>query len=137
MLNEGHKVGHHSVTHPSFPGADDATLESELMGLENKMMEKFNIGFDYLRPPMGEYSERTIAATQQMGYKTVFWSFAYRDWEVDKQKGPDHAYDTVMKNLHNGAVILLHAVSEDNALALDRIIKGIREKGYELMPFEL
>jgi peptidoglycan-N-acetylmuramic acid deacetylase len=56
---------------------------------------------------------------------------------VEKQKGPDHAYDTVMKNLHNGAVILLHAVSEDNALALDRIIKGIREKGYELMPFEL
>ena len=90
-----------------------------------------------MRPPMGEYSERVLAAAKQLGYKTVFWSFAYRDFETNNQKGADYAYKMVMSNLHNGAVILLHAVSKDNAEALDRIIKDIRAQGYTISPFDL
>jgi peptidoglycan-N-acetylmuramic acid deacetylase len=137
MLDEGHEVGNHTVNHPSLPGVDNKTLEKELYGLEQQFEEKFGTKFKYMRPPMGEYSERVLAAAQQLGYKTVFWSFAYRDWEVDKQKGPDHAYNMVMDNIHNGAVLLLHAVSSDNAQALDRIIKDIRARGYEIRPFDL
>ena len=137
MLDEGHQVGNHSVNHPSLPSVDNATLEKELLGLEKELMSKFNKGFRYMRPPMGEYSERTLAAAKQLGYKTVFWSFAYRDWEVDKQKGAEYAYNKVMNGLHNGAVILLHAVSKDNAEALDRIIKGIKAEGYEIKPLDL
>lgn len=81
---------------------------------------------------MGEYSEKVLAAASTLGYKTVFWSFAYADFDITKQKGADHAYKTVMDNIHNGAIILLHAVSKDNAEALDRIIKGIRTEGYEI-----
>ena len=137
MLDEGHQVGNHTINHPSLPDAGYEELENELLGLEKKFYEKFNVGFKYMRPPMGEYSERTLAAAQQLGYKTVFWSFAYDDWYTDKIRGADYAYNIVMKNLHNGAVFLLHAVSKDNAEALDRIIKGIREKGYEIKPFDL
>jgi peptidoglycan-N-acetylmuramic acid deacetylase len=81
---------------------------------------------------MGEYSIRSLEATSQLGYKTVFWSFAYQDWYVDQQKGADYAYDICMRNIHNGAIYLLHAVSKDNADALDRIIKGIKAQGYEI-----
>lgn len=137
MLDEGHQVGSHTINHPSLPEVDYRTLENELLGLEREFKEKFGVGFKYMRPPMGEYSERVLAAAQQLGYKTVFWSFAYRDYEVDKQQGPDYAYKMVMDNLHNGAVILLHAVSSDNAQALDRIIKDIKAKGYEIRPFDL
>jgi len=137
MLDEGHLVGNHTINHPSLPGVDNKTLEKELYGFEQQFMEKFGVGFKYMRPPMGEYSERVLAAAQQLGYKTVFWSFAYRDWEVDKQKGPEHAYNMVMNNIHNGAVLLLHAVSSDNAQALDRIIKDIRARGYEIRLLDL
>lgn len=137
MLDEGHQVGNHSITHPSLPEASLADLEKELWGLEKNFSEKYGKGFKYMRPPRGEYSERTMAAAKQLGYKTVFWSFAYRDFEVDNQKGADYAYDMVMKNLHNGAVFLLHAVSRDNAEALDRIIKDIRAQGYSINPFDL
>ncbi|GAE88058.1 polysaccharide deacetylase [Acetivibrio straminisolvens JCM 21531] len=85
----------------------------------------------FLRPPKGEYSERTLAITQKLGYTNLFWSFAYDDWHRDKVRGPQYAYNKVMDNLHNGAVLLLHAVSKDNADALDMIIKGAREKGFE------
>lgn len=137
MLEEGHEVGNHTINHPSLPDIDNEKLEKELLGLEEKFYSGFNRNFKYFRPPSGEYSRRTLEAAKQMGYKTVFWSFAYKDWDVNDQKGADYAYGKVMDNLHNGAVILLHAVSKDNAEALDKIIKGIREEGYEIKPFDL
>ena len=61
----------------------------------------------------------------------MFWSFAYDDWAVDRQRGWEYAFEMVKKNLHNGEILLLHAVSRDNAEALDAIIQYAREAGYE------
>ncbi len=131
MLEEGHIVGNHSIHHPSLPTVDDKTLEEEILGLDRAFFEKFGQHMKFLRPPKGEYSERTLAITQKLGYTNLFWSFAYDDWYKDKVRGYQYAYEKVMNNLHNGEVILLHAVSKDNADALDMIIKGAREKGFE------
>ena len=85
----------------------------------------------YMRPPEGEYSEKVLAVAEDMGYKTIMWSFAYKDWDVNQQKGADYAYEQITPYLHDGAIILLHAVSSDNAGALERVIKFAKEKGYE------
>ncbi|MCX7842630.1 MAG: delta-lactam-biosynthetic de-N-acetylase [Clostridia bacterium] len=132
MVEEGHEVGNHTIHHPSLPSLGDAELEEEILGLDRVFSEKFGKHMKYLRPPKGEYSERTLALTQKLGYCNVFWSFAYDDWNREKIRGAQFAYDIVMRNLHNGAILLLHAVSKDNADALDMIIKGIREKGYNI-----
>lgn len=137
MLDEGHEVGNHSINHPSLPTLDYAGFENEMLGLEKIMNEKFGKSFKYMRPPMGEYSERTLEAAKQLGYKSVFWSFAYLDYDVNNQKGADYAYNMVMNNLHNGAIYLLHAVSKDNTEALDRIIKDIKAQGYEIKALDL
>lgn len=137
MLDDGHKIGSHTVSHPSLPLVDNDSLEKELAGFDEYFFSLFNIHFKYMRPPNGEYSERVLEAAGELGYKTVFWSFAYLDYDVNNQKGAEYAYNKVMDNLHNGAVILLHAVSKDNAGALDRIIQGIRERGYDPCPFDL
>lgn len=142
MVEEGHMIGNHTIHHPSLPELGDSQLEEEVMGLERAFTEKFGEDMMFLRPPKGEYSERTLAFTQKLGYCNLFWSFAYDDWYRDKIRGPQYAYDIVMRNLHNGAVLLLHAVSKDNAEALDDIITGAMEKGYsigdpkELLPAE-
>lgn len=132
MVEEGHHLGNHTIHHPSLPTLDEKTMEEEVVGLERAFKEKFGIGMKFLRPPKGEYSEKSLAVTSRLGYCNLFWSFAYDDWYRDKSRGAEYAYDIVMRNLHNGAVILLHAVSRDNAEALDRIIKGIRANGYEI-----
>jgi len=137
MLDEGHIVGGHTINHPSLPSVSDGVLENELYGFEKEYYSLFNEKIKYIRPPNGEFSERTLAATQLMGYKSVFWSLTYRDFETDKQKGADYAYKMVMDKLHNGAVILLHAVSSDNTQALDRILKDIKAQGYEFRLLDL
>ncbi len=130
MIEEGHTVGNHTVHHPSLPTLSNDKVEEEVLGLDRAFKEKFGRSMKFLRPPKGEYSERTLAITQKLGYCNLFWSLAYDDWYRDKIRGPDYAYQKVMSNLHNGAVILLHAVSKDNADALDRIIRDAIAKGY-------
>nr|WP_242987644.1 delta-lactam-biosynthetic de-N-acetylase [Anaerobacterium chartisolvens] len=132
MVEEGHEVGNHTIHHPSLPGLSDEQVEEELVGLDRAFHEKFGKHMRFLRPPKGEYSERTLHISQKLGYCNVFWSFAYDDWHRDKVRGADYAHSIVMKNLHNGAILLLHAVSKDNADALDMIIKDARQNGYEI-----
>ncbi len=132
MVEEGHTVGNHTIHHYSLPSLDDSKLQEEIMGLERVFKEKFGQDMNFLRPPKGEYSARTLKLTQDMGYCNLFWSFAYDDWDVKKTRGSEYAMNMVDKNLHNGAVLLLHAVSKDNAEGLEGIIKNIRAKGYEI-----
>ena len=106
------------------------TVQSEIDGLNAKCEELYGYKMTYMRPPEGEFSERTLAVVNDMGMKTIMWSFAYKDWDVNAQKGTDYAYESVMPYLHDGAIILLHAVSSDNAGALERIINSAKEQGY-------
>ncbi len=131
MVEEGHIVGNHTIHHPSMPTVfDNEVLAKEMLDLDRQFYEMTGQNMKYMRPPRGEYSERTLALSANLGYKTVLWSFAYKDWETDQQKGAQYAYDSVTPYLHDGAILLLHAVSSDNAEALPRIIQYARDNGY-------
>lgn len=130
MINEGHTVGNHTVNHLNLPKQSADVIKKELLELNEKCEEMYGYKMEYMRPPEGEFSEMSLAVTGDMGFKTVMWSFAYKDWDVNNQKGADYAYRSVMPYLHNGAIILLHAVSQDNATALERIITDAKAQGY-------
>lgn len=131
MFDEGHIVGNHTVNHPSMPQlASTEAVAKEITALNDKCKELYGQEMHFFRPPRGEYSERTLKIAQDLGYVNVFWSFAYKDWEVNNQKGVDYAYEQIKKGVHDGAVLLLHAVSKDNAEVLDRIIKDLKSEGY-------
>lgn len=130
MVNEGHIVGNHTVNHPSMPDISDEEIKNELTKLDEKFESLTNSHLTFLRPPRGEFSERTLAISSDLGYKSVFWSIAYADWDVKNQKGTDYAVKQVTSQFHNGAIILLHAVSPDNANALEEIINTAKNQGY-------
>lgn len=131
MIEDGHVLANHSDTHPSLPSLSDEKVISEIEEVERYLKEQTGYTIDkFFRPPMGEYSERTLAITNDLGYKTIFWSFAYKDWLVDDQPTKEVAYETVMDNLHNGSIVLLHSVSSANTEALSDIIDSIKEQNY-------
>ena len=131
MIDEGHIVGNHTVNHKSMPDLTDEQIKSEVMNLHTTIYEKYGYEMKYIRPPKGEYSERTVNFTNTLGYKTVMWSFAYDDWDEKKQGREEYAKEKILKNIHNGAVILLHGNSKDNVNVLDYCIKEIKKMGYE------
>lgn len=136
MIEEGHIIGNHTVNHKSMPEITDEEIKEEVMKLHQAIYEKFGYEMKYIRPPKGEFSERTIIATNNLGYKHVMWSFAYVDWDEQKQPDEEKAKKTILDNLHNGEIILLHGNSKTNANILDYIIKEIKTLGYVIKSLE-
>lgn len=132
MVEEGHIVGNHTMHHPDMSKiSDPAAFEKELSGLEDlyqqitgKEMPK------YYRPPQGIYSEDNLRMAKEMGYKTVFWSLAYVDWNNDAQPTAEQAYSKLLPRTHNGAVVLLHSTSKTNAQILDDLLTKWEAMGY-------
>ncbi|MCH5194909.1 MAG: polysaccharide deacetylase family protein [Oscillospiraceae bacterium] len=132
MIDEGHIIGNHGWKHASLPKLSETEAENEIMTLHEYVKDKFGYEMCYFRPPCGEYSEQALAACQRLGYKTLLWSFAYEDWDVNKQPSTDAAFERVSTAAHGGAIYLLHSVSATNAEILGRVIDSIREQGFEL-----
>ncbi len=136
MIKEGHIVGNHSDTHPNFSKINRTQMAKEIETLDNYLREHFGYSAPYFRFPEGACSENALELVQSIGYTSVFWSSAYADWDVNNPKGKQYAFDTVTARLHPGCVLLLHAVSKDNADALGDIIDYAKEQGYEFKSLE-
>ncbi len=130
MINEGHTVGNHSVTHPDCTTISREKLAWELLGVHNYMRVNFGYSPKYFRFPTGAYSENALELVNSVGYRSVFWSVAYADWDPENQQGAESAFSQVTGRLHPGAVILLHSTSPDNADILGRVIDHAHSQGY-------
>ena len=131
MKEEGHVVGNHTSNHICMPENDERTIREEIADNANYMKEATGYEMDpFFRPPKGEYSERTLQITKNMGYTTVFWSLAYPDYDVNNQPGADYVIERFDKYIHPGAIPLIHNISESNAQALDTVLTNLEKEGY-------
>ena len=131
MKEEGHFVGNHSITHPNLSDAPLEKIEEEILGCQDYMKEATGYEMDlFFRPPKGEYSEYLLKVAQDLGYKTVFWSMAYLDYDVNNQPSVDHVVEHWQKYYHPGAIPLIHNVSSANAAALETILTNLEKEGY-------
>jgi len=131
MIDEGHIIGNHTVNHKSMPSISNEDIEKEIMQLHQAVYDKFNYEMKYIRPPKGEFNERTLKKSAELGYKTVMWSFAYCDWDEKKQPSIEEAKKMIVNNFHPGEIMLLHPNSKTNSEVLDSIIKEAKNQGYE------
>ena len=131
MVKEGHIVGNHSWSHPDMTVLTDGAIKSELLRVKEETERLTGQKtMNYLRPPRGVFNERTMKIAKDEGYYHIFWSLAYKDWIVNEQKGAAYAHAQVLKQIHPGAILLIHTVSKDNADALDSIITDLKKQGY-------
>ena len=130
MIDEGHVVGNHSWKHPNYSGLSVEEAEQDLLKLHDYVKENFNYEMRYFRFPAGNFSERALAEVQQLGYKSLFWSFAYKDWLTDDQPNEAESLTKIVDSACPGMVYLLHAVSKTNANVLADVIDGVVAKGF-------
>ena len=132
MVDEGHIVGNHTMHHYDMSKLTDKEVFSKELEdtrelftqITGKEMPK------YYRPPRGIYSQENLQMAKALGYRTVFWSLAYVDWNNDHQPTEEEAFAKLLPRTHNGAVILLHSTSATNAAILDRLLTRWEEQGY-------
>ncbi|MRH44628.1 delta-lactam-biosynthetic de-N-acetylase [Aquibacillus halophilus] len=131
MVNEGHIVGNHTYHHPDLTSISKAKMKEELDSLEKAVGDiTVQKEMKYVRPPKGTFTQQSIQWANELGYIHMFWSLAFVDWNTNSQKGWQQAYQQVVNQIHPGAVILLHTVSQDNADALEHLIDDLRKQGY-------
>lgn len=132
MVAEGQLVCNHSTHHKDMGSmADFNEFKNEIAGVENAFYEVTGKEMPkYFRPPEGKFSERCLKYAQQLGYSTIFWSFAYKDWLNNAQPDPEAAIQTIISRTHPGEVALLHATSKTNAQILDRVLTEWEKMGY-------
>lgn len=131
MIRDGHGIGNHSFGHPNMANLSDKRLEEEWKKFDSLLHELTGMKRTvYARPPEGVFNEKVLSKGNELGYRHIFWSIAFIDWHADKPRGRDYAYGELMKQLHPGAVILMHTVSPDNAEALPSFIQDAKKAGY-------
>ena len=132
MVQEGHTVGNHTMHHYNMEKiSDPAAFAEELQELEKLYLDITGQEMPkYYRPPQGTYSLENLKNAKGLGYKTVFWSLAYVDWNNDAQPSKEEAFSKLLPRIHNGAVILLHSTSKTNAEILDELLTKWKEMGY-------
>ena len=132
MADEGHLVCNHTYHHRDMSKyTDKAEFALELTSLEDAYRKLTGREMSkYYRPPEGRFTEQNLKLAQEMGYSTVFWSFAYADWDNNKQPSAEYALKKILSNVHNGAVILLHPTSSTNAKIMPQLIDSLKSSGY-------
>ncbi len=137
MVNEGDLVCNHTANHNDISEMSLEELKIELETMEKLFKEKIGREMPkYFRPPEGKFSLDSMKYASELGYKTVFWSFAYADWDNNNQMSYEKAMEKVMSNTHNGAIMLFHPTSETNVKILPNVIKALKKQGYRFKTLE-
>ena len=131
MLDEGHQLGNHTCTHPVMPSLSIEDQTSQIMTLHNLVKDNYGYEMTAFRYPQGVFSKQSLGLVNNLGYKAVFWSYAYGDYDENDQPPVDESLEKALNALHNGAIYLLHASSDTNTAFLPDFIDGARERGFE------
>lgn len=133
IYDAGNDIGNHSNTHPHSSKLSLEENKKNIMECHNKIKELLNIEPNLYRPPFGEYNDTVITAAEECNYYPIQWDIDSLDW---KELGVDHEINQVLnhKHLGNGSIILFHNDTKFTPDVLDTIIKGLKEKGYEIVP---
>lgn len=129
----GHDLGNHSENHKNMSQLSKSENTDEIMKPHNKVKELTGYDMFLFRPPYGDYDNEVISTTLSLNYYPIQWSVDSLDW---KDYGADNIVSTVLnhKDLTNGAIILMHNGAKYTKDALPRVIDGLIDKGYSIVP---
>ncbi len=131
MKEDGHLIGNHSLTHPDFTQISSRQVEAEILGCNAAFYEKTGFPLDpYMRPPSGSYNRRVLRVAKRLGCKTILWSMAYGDFDMRHQPGKQFVLNYFKEKHHNGAVVLIHTISQSSTAALPEVLAYLKKEGY-------
>lgn len=135
--SEGHLLCNHTAHHKDMTALSACEIEKEISSLGKTCQETLGLRLSpFFRPPEGKYDQKTLKIAKELGYKTVFWSLAYADWNDDVAPCDEKAIQLLKDNTHTGAIVLLHPTSDINVRILKDMIHYWREQGYRFGSLE-
>jgi len=133
ILADGHDLGNHSENHKQMSQLSAEQCRTEIQKAHDRIKELTGVEMNLFRPPYGDYNNTLVDVCKDMGYHCVQWDIDSLDW---KDYGSDAIIKKVLEHKHlgNGSIILMHNGAKYTPAALEAVILGLKEKGYELVP---
>lgn len=132
---EENLVLNHSYNHPDFKKENNDEIKNQILKTEDIIYKIIGKKPAILRPPYGDVDQVIVNSILTTNNKIAIWSIDTLDWS---QKEKDNIVRNVLDNLRPGDIILMHSNGDKSmtAEALPEIIKGIKEKGYEIVTLD-
>lgn len=133
IAKAGHDLGNHSENHKQMSQLSKDQCAEEIMKAHNRVKELTGVDMKYFRPPYGDYNNTVVGTARECGYYTIQWDVDSLDWK-------DYGIDSIIKmtvnnkKLGNGSIILMHNGAKYTPEALEQVIVGLKDQGYELVP---
>ncbi|MDX6557021.1 MAG: peptidoglycan-N-acetylglucosamine deacetylase [Blastocatellia bacterium] len=138
VLAEGHEVGNHSYSHPSYLFQRAAQTHAQIRRAQSVIAETIGVRPQMARPPYGVRTPAYFRAARALDLQTVQWDVAGFDW---KRITPRQIADNVLRKAQPGSIILLHDgdsagknTRKNTVDALPLIIKGLRDRDLQIAP---
>lgn len=127
---EGHEIGNHTWSHPNLRVLSFARQQEELVATD-ELLRSMGITPLYMRPPYGNFDERTIQIANEMGIDIILWSLDSHDW---KSLPSDYAKlrstrGTIYDNGSLRGIFLFHDIHKSTVEDLHRIIANLKAGG--------
>lgn len=129
----GHDIANHGDTHAHVAQLSLEENKREIRDCHEKVRAVTGIEMNLYRPAYGEYNNDVLTAADELDYYTIQWDVDSLDW---KSISPEYEINRVLGSdaLKNGSIILFHNDAKYTPQTLGTVIRGLKEKGYELVP---
>lgn len=133
LADAGHSVQNHSNTHPNLPQLSTEGIKKEITLCNEKIRKITKKTPTLIRPPYGDYSNSVIETVNSLGMYAIQWDVDSLDW---KNLSADEIYNRVVNNVKSGSIVLFHNAALNTPEALGRILKALKDEGYEFVTIE-
>lgn len=138
MVRDGHAVEDHSWDHPDLTKRPNRSVKRQLNLTKRAIHRAIDQNPKFYRPPYGATDKRVRRIAKSYGMREVLWTIDTNDWRGGSSKQIKAAALSGLRK-HRENVILMHdavANSPSTIKAVPGIVKGLRKKGYCLVPLE-
>ena len=127
---EGHELGNHGYFHKDHSKLDKAYNVKEISDAHTAVKDITGVDMTVFAPPSGAFTDQTLSAATELGYRTVMWTRDTIDW---RDHDTELIYKRATRDLKGGDLILMHP-TENTLKALERIIQAVFTANLRIAP---
>ena len=129
IVSSGHEIANHGYFHKDHKKLDYEGNKQEIALTEKMVYALCGAKTNLFAPPSGSFSDLTLSAAADLGYKVVMWSSDTIDW---RDSDAEKIFSRATKNLSNGELVLMHP-KEHTLNVLPRILTYYQTNGYSVV----
>lgn len=130
MVSLGCEVGNHTYEHKYLTKLGEQGIRTSVGQTNASIQAVCGVSPVVMRPTGGYYDQASLDTLGSMGMSAVMWSVDTLDW---KYKNPSRTIDTVLSQVKDGDIILMHDLYSTTADAAEVLIPELKARGYQLV----